>query len=104
MKKHFLFFVALMAMAVFFSVPALAEEAASAAGSFDLVSVLEGLLPESTMTWITFAITLCAALAVALPTPKEGGNAIYRAVYTAVQWIGLNVGRAKNASSAKSGG
>ena len=57
MKKHFLFFVALMAMAVFFSVPALAEEAASAAGSFDLVSVLEGLLPESTMTWITFAIT-----------------------------------------------
>ena len=104
MKKHLLFFVALMVMAVFFSVPALAEEAASTAGSFDIVAVLEGLLPESTMTWITFAITICAALAVALPAPKEGGNAIYKAVYTAIQWLALNVGRAKNASSAKSGG
>ena len=107
MKKHTLFFVTLMAIMVFavsFFSPALAGETASAAGSFDIVSVLEGLLPESTMTWITFAITLCAALAVALPAPKYGGNSIYRAVYTAVQWIGLNVGRAKNASSAKSGG
>lgn len=107
MKKHVLFFIALMALmvfAVFSSSPALAEEAASSAGSFDIISVLEGLLPESTMTWITFAITICAALAVALPAPKEGGNAIYKAVYTAVQWLALNVGRAKNASSAKSGG
>lgn len=107
MKKHVLFFVAIltiMVVAVFSPSAALAEEVASAAGSFDLVSVLEGLLPESTMTWITFAITICAALAVALPAPKEGGNAIYKAVYTAVQWLALNVGRAKNASSAKSGG
>ena len=106
MKNRILFqLVMLVALSIVaFAMPALAEEAASTAGSFDIVAVLEGLLPESTMTWITFAITLCAAMAVALPAPKYGGNSIYRAVYTAVQWIGLNVGRAKNASSAKSGG
>ena len=106
MKKRILFqLVMLVALSIVaFAMPALAEEAASTAGSFDIISVLEGLLPESTMTWITFAITICAALAVALPAPKEGGNAIYKAVYTAIQWLALNVGRAKNASSAKSGG
>lgn len=106
MKNRILFqLVMLVALSIVaFAMPALAEEAASTAGSFDIVAVLEGLLPESTMTWITFAITICAALAVALPAPKEGGNAIYKAVYTAIQWLALNVGRAKNASSAKSGG
>ena len=107
MKKHVLFFVSLMAVIIFamsFCSPALAEEAASSAGSFDVISMLEGLLPESTMTWVTFAITICAALAVALPAPKDGGNAIYKVVYTAIQWTALNVGRARNASSAKSGG
>ncbi|WP_394027491.1 hypothetical protein [Desulfovibrio falkowii] len=106
MKNRILFqLVMLVALSIVaFAMPALAEEAASTAGSFDIVAVLEGLLPESTMTWITFAITICAALAVALPAPKEGGNAVYKAVYTAIQWLALNVGRAKNASSAKSGG
>lgn len=71
-------------------------------GSFEsatgIMSLLEGLLPESALTWVTFAVTICAALAVAMPAPKDGGNAIYKWIYTAVQWIALNVGRAKNAS------
>ena len=34
-----------------------------------------------------------------MPAPKDGGNSIYKWMYTAVQWIALNVGRAKNASN-----
>ena len=35
----------------------------------------------------------------AMPAPKDGGSAVYKWIYTAVQWIALNVGRAKNASN-----
>ena len=85
-------------MSVFaFAVPALAEDAA--ASSMGILSLLEGMLPESALTWVTFAVTICAAMAVAMPAPKDGGNAIYKWIYTAVQWIALNVGRAKNASN-----
>lgn len=28
----------------------------------DLMTTLQGLLPDSVMTWLTFAVTLCAAL------------------------------------------
>lgn len=99
MKNRFLFqLVMLVAVSVIaFAVPALAEDAA--ASSTGIMPLLEGLLPESALTWVTFAVTICAAMAVAMPAPKDGGNAIYRWVYTAVQWIALNVGRAKNASN-----
>ncbi len=42
-----------------------------------------------------------AALAALLPVPVEGGSTVYRALYTVVNWLALNVGNAKNASSAK---
>ena len=98
MKTRFLFhLVMLVALSVFaFAVPAMAEDAAASATG--IMSLLEGMLPESALTWVTFAVTICAALAVAMPAPKDGGNAIYKWIYTAVQWIALNVGRAKNAS------
>ena len=98
MKTRFLFqLVMLVALSVVaFAVPALAEDAATSATG--ILSLLEGMLPESALTWVTFAVTICAALAVAMPAPKDGGNAIYKWIYTAVQWIALNVGRAKNAS------
>ena len=99
MKTRFLFqLVMLVAVSVFaFAVPALAEDAA--ASSMGILPLLEGMLPESALTWVTFAVTICAAMAVAMPAPKDGGNAIYKWIYTAVQWIALNVGRAKNASN-----
>ena len=98
MKTRFLFhLVMLVALSVFaFAVPVLAEDAAVSATG--IMPLLEGMLPESALTWVTFAVTICAALAVAMPAPKDGGNAIYKWIYTAVQWIALNVGRAKNAS------
>ena len=100
MKTRFLFPLVMPgAVAVFaFAVPALAEDAA-ASSMGGILSLLEGMLPESALTWVTFAVTICAAMAVAMPAPKDGGNAIYKWIYTAVQWIALNVGRAKNASN-----
>lgn len=98
MKNRILFqLVMLVAVSVVaFAMPALAEDAA--ASSTGIMSLLEGMLPESALTWVTFAVTVCAALAVAMPAPKDGGNAVYKWIYTLVQWIALNVGRAKNAS------
>ena len=98
MKNRFLFqLVMLVAVSVIsFAVPALAEDAT--VSSMGILPLLEGMLPESALTWVTFAVTICAAMAVAMPAPKDGGNAIYKWIYTAVQWIALNVGRAKNAS------
>lgn len=99
MKNRFLFqLVMLVAVSVIsFAVPALAEDAT--VSSMGILPLLEGMLPESALTWVTFAVTICAAMAVAMPAPKDGGNAIYKWIYTAVQWIALNVGRAKNASN-----
>ena len=99
MKNRILFqLVMLVALSVVaFAMPALADDAA--ASSTGIMTLLEGMLPESALTWVTFAVTICAALAVAMPAPKDGGNAIYKWMYTAVQWIALNVGRAKNASN-----
>ena len=66
MKKRFLLqMMLLVAVSVFaFAVPALAEDAATS--STGLLSLLEGMLPESAVTWVTFAVTICAALAVAM--------------------------------------
>ena len=99
MKNRFLFqLVMLVAVSVIsFAVPALAEDAT--VSSMGILPLLEGMLPESALTWVTFAVTICAAMAVAMPAPKDGGNAIYKWIYIAVQWIALNVGRAKNASN-----
>ena len=100
MKNRFLFqLVMLVAVSVIaFAVPALAD-GGSVEPSMDIISLLEWFLPQSALTWVTFAVTICAAMAVAMPAPKDGGNAIYKWIYTAVQWIALNVGRAKNASN-----
>lgn len=69
----------------------------------ELMTTLQGLLPDSVMTWLTFAVTLCAALAVALRAPDEKSGAVYRAVYAVINWIGLNLGKARNAEQARNG-
>lgn len=40
---------------------------------------------------------LIAALCVLLPAPDEESGAVYRAFYKIANWIGCNVGKAKNA-------
>ena len=48
------------------------------------------------------ALTLCASglanlLVLLLPLPKGGGSILYRAFHTFINWVALNVGKAKNA-------
>lgn len=62
------------------------------------MDALQGLVPDTWLAWLTAIVTICAALAAVLPAPAEGGNVVYRAVYRLIQWIGFNLGRAKNAA------
>lgn len=61
------------------------------------MDALQGILPDSWLAWLTAAVTICAAVTVVLPAPKDDSGAVYRAVYRVIQWIALNLGRAKNA-------
>lgn len=65
------------------------------------MDALQGLVPDSWLAWITAAVTICAAVTVVLPAPKEGGSKVYSAVYRLIQWVGLNMGKAKNAQDAQ---
>ena len=37
-----------------------------------------------------------ALIATVLPAPKEGGNVVYKVVYTAFSFLACNFGKAKN--------
>lgn len=53
---------------------------------------------------LVLAIIGCfAALAALLPAPAVDGSKIYRAFYKVVNWLALNVGRAKNADDVQKG-
>ncbi len=61
------------------------------------MDALQGLVPDTWLAWITAIVTICAAITVVLPAPKEGGSKVYSAIYRLIQWVGLNMGKAKNA-------
>lgn len=61
------------------------------------MDALQGIIPDSWFAWLTALVTVCAALAAVLPVPADGGNAVYRAVYRLIQWVGFNLYKAKNA-------
>lgn len=42
---------------------------------------------------------VCAALATVIPAPKEDANVVWRVVYGIINIVGLNWGKAKNAST-----
>jgi hypothetical protein len=62
---------------------------------------LTGIVPDSWMAWITLVVTICAAIAVVLPAPKEESNVVYRFIYRIIQWVALNLGKAKNTTDPK---
>lgn len=45
-------------------------------------------------------IGVCAAVAALLPAPTEDSNVVYRWVYKVLNWLAMNVGKAKNADDA----
>lgn len=65
------------------------------------MEALESILPEHWLTWVTTIVAIFAAIAVVLPAPKEDSNVMYRAVYRVVQWVALNLGKAKNSEDPK---
>ena len=40
---------------------------------------------------------VCAAVAALLPAPTEDSNVVYKAVYKVLNWLAMNIGKAKNA-------
>lgn len=65
------------------------------------MDALQGLAPDSWTAWITAVVTICAAVTVVLPPPTENSNVVYRTVYRVIQWVALNLGKAKNAQDAQ---
>ncbi|MEJ0015734.1 MAG: hypothetical protein WDN25_04060 [Acetobacteraceae bacterium] len=64
----------------------------------DLLSLLAGMPALAPYLPILLAIAgLCAAAAAVLPPPKRQGA--YFLAYTAINWIGMNLGHARNASA-----
>ena len=50
-------------------------------------------------TWAAaaaFVVALCALLCTVIPAPSEDANAVWRFVYSIVNTIGCNVGKAAN--------
>ena len=64
------------------------------------LSLLADLLNSQTGTLaliVTALGGLCALIAAFLPAPDEKSGRAYRVIYTVVNWIGCNVGKAQNA-------
>ena len=61
------------------------------------MDALHGIIPVSGLAWITAAVTVCAAGAAVLPAPGENSGRAYRAAYRLIQWVALNLGKARNA-------
>lgn len=100
MKKgiscFFLFLVMVFAPCV---LPA-AESVAETVPGADLVGTLLGYLPESWSGWVTLVVTICAALSAVWPRPKDSASLVLRLLYTVVNAVAFNAGKAKNADDA----
>ncbi|HIJ50996.1 MAG TPA: hypothetical protein HPP54_08090 [Nitrospinae bacterium] len=55
--------------------------------------VLEFLQDKGWLHYVTAAVTIASVIASVTPTPKEGG--IWAKVYKSIDWLALNVGKAK---------
>lgn len=60
---------------------------------------LSHLFSQDVVSGITAAVSFASAVATVLPAPKKSGT--YKAVYSLLQWIGMNFGKAKNMQDQK---
>lgn len=75
-------------------------DGATAEAAGEALSGLLALLPESWEGWVTLVVTLCAAVSALWPRPAEDAPALVRLLYTVVNALGFNAGKAKNADDA----
>ena len=67
------------------------------------LSILVDFLNSQTGTWALVIAALgglCALASAFMPEPGEQSGKVYKAVYTVVNWIGCNFGKATNADDA----
>lgn len=68
------------------------------------LSILVDFLNSQTGTWALVIAALgglCALASAFMPVPGEHSGKVYKVVYTVVNWIGCNFGKATNADAAK---
>lgn len=98
MKKYLL--PLLLCLCCLFPCLALAAEADTAVPGADMVATIIGWLPESWGQWVTFIVTICAAISAVWPRPADDANVVVRFLYTVVNALGFNAGKAQNADDA----
>ena len=90
----------LLCLCCLFPCLALAAEADTAVPGADIVATIIGWLPESWGQWITFIVTICAAISAVWPRPADDANVVVRFIYVSVTALGFNAGKAQNADDA----
>ncbi len=91
------FFYFALAVLCFMSLPASSAEPVAADSSFALASLL-ALLPEWLQA-VSLLVTAAAGVAALTPTPKDDG--VLLVLRKIIDFLALNIGGAKNASSVK---
>ena len=74
-----------------------ADNSPEAVPGADLAAVILGYLPASWDGWVTLVVSLCAALSSMWSRPPDNANVVIRLLYTIVNAIGFNMGKARNA-------
>lgn len=97
MKKGISCFFLFLVMVFVPCVLLAAESVAETVPGADLVGTLLGYLPESWSGWVTLVVTICAALSAVWPRPKDSASLVLRLLYTVVNAVAFNAGKAKNA-------
>ena len=67
-------------------------------------SMISDFLNSQTGSWALFlsaASAVCAWAATLMPAPSETSGVIYRSLYKVINWIGANIGKARNADDAQ---
>ena len=65
-------------------------------------SMISDFLNSQTGSWALFlsaASAVCAWAATLMPAPSETSGVIYRSLYKVINWIGANIGKARNADA-----
>lgn len=76
------------------------ESSPEAVPGADVVATLLGYLPDSWNGWVTLVIALCAVLSAVWPRPADSASPVVRLLYTVVNAVGFNAGKARNADDA----
>ena len=67
-------------------------------------SMISDFLNSQTGSWALFlsaTSAVCAWAATLMPAPSETSGVIYRSLYKVINWIGANIGKARNADDAQ---